>query len=219
MEWQTFKKLIALFGCGVAFAEIVLAAIWGHIIGCAFGAIVVTAHCQWWRRKTAVQRSYVSINDDDDGKITPKGRCRKIIDFLFWSINLWVGILLIIHVISPNPSWPSFADVPACAPESHNCYNRTKAYSLPVEVMGDKATQWVHNQTHVLDKKNGAADYYAHGRIVTFFFGFADDFVVHVTGNASHSALLAYSRSRIGTADLGANSRRLDGFFADMDSA
>jgi uncharacterized protein (DUF1499 family) len=56
----------------------------------------------------------------------------------------------------------------------------------------------------------------AAGRIeavdTTFWFGFQDDIVIRIRGEAAGTRVDVRSKSRVGRGDLGANARRIRGF-------
>lgn len=60
----------------------------------------------------------------------------------------------------------------------------------------------------------------AEGRIeasdATFWYGFIDDIVIRITSRSGKTRLDIRSKSRVGVSDIGANARRIRGFFEEL---
>ena len=67
---------------------------------------------------------------------------------------------------------------------------------------------------HVVSSKPTAGRIEAYD--TTFWYGFIDDIVIRVTSGNGATRLDIRSKSRVGVGDIGANARRIRGFFEKL---
>eukprot|EP01012_Entosiphon_sulcatum_P066485 TRINITY_DN95752_c0_g1_i1.p1 TRINITY_DN95752_c0_g1~~TRINITY_DN95752_c0_g1_i1.p1 ORF type:complete len:205 (-),score=16.53 TRINITY_DN95752_c0_g1_i1:3-617(-) len=192
-------RTVALLFAIIAFTELILAATWGFALGAVIGSVCSLAHVWWWVTNVRPQKE--------------PNKLRKFAGVCFWLLNCWVFILFVIRLAEPNPKWLTVADVPLCGPEVQNCFERTADVNTPYSTLTGKTRSWAKAHTRVLSETE-TDNYFVHGRAITGGFGFADDFVAYVVGNATHCTVFAQSRSRLGKADFGVNTHRLDTFMS-----
>ena len=104
---------------------------------------------------------------------------------------------------SQRAAWPELTSL-------RSGLDRNAALDRVIETMQEMGMEVVN-----VDRSNGVVE----ATDTTFWFGFGDDVVVRVRGDADGSLIDAHSVSRVGISDLGTNARRLLRFLETFGAA
>lgn len=243
-RYQLHPKL--WMALGVAYivtgvVELCLAALWRFYLGIALGfglAKMGTSLCGM----TLATRPPPPPSRGCFGAIKNQGRrllmwgasqLQSLFYMFRWVIYLYGVVVLLmaaIHLGSPDYRYRDFPN--ECPPDKQWGCSRI-AESNPhgvrhlqplhlaatVADVQSYATSWVQDQAQARllgDTRPG----FLHARILTFFWGFADDFLISLRCNEVGQAVVeVQSQLRIGYSDLGVNGRRNEQFMLQLSQA
>lgn len=150
--------------------------------------------------------------------------------WLIYAYGAVVFLMLLIHVASPEYRWAGFPnECPAdkrfgCSRIAEsNPHNARHLLPLHLNAALDdvqaQVERWVQAQpqSHVLGDSRRA---FVHARILTLFWGFADDMMISLRCNEEQQTVIeVQGQLRLGKSDFGVNSRRNERFLVELSQA
>lgn len=150
--------------------------------------------------------------------------------WLIYGYGLLVLLMLLIHVASPDYRWANFPS--GCPPDKRfgcsriaesNPHNARHLQPLHLNAaLPDVQAQvesWVKAQAQATllgDTRSG----FVHARVLTLFWGFADDMMVSLRCNDEQQTVVeVQSQLRLGRSDFGVNARRNERFLVELSQA
>lgn len=153
-------------------------------------------------------------------------KIQKLFLVLRWPLyayGVFIALLIAIHLSSPDPHFAAFpsmcpsgkrfgcARIADSAPYVARGMNPLRV-NLDIDVTQEVVRRWLASESGatVLVDIPG----FMHVRVVTLFWGFADDFLVGLRcDEEGHAVVEAQGQLRIGKSDLGVNARRNKRFY------